>query len=149
MGLAADERPALDAATVAGLPVSVFESEREAGLDNKVHAGSILKANGNAVILAGGKEFNVFQWFAPGFFKAVEVAAFIAANCGLATARDDGSGQGRKPTSFAGFASGLRTAGRAFTFNGSHVASLLGDLVRVAFGVDSTGAARSTAVINF
>jgi hypothetical protein len=36
----------------------------------------------------------------------------------------------------------LRTAGRAFTFNGSHVASFEGDLVRVAFGVDSTGAAR-------
>ena len=122
--LAANERPALDAATIAGLPVRVFGAEREAGLDNKVHAGFILKANGNAVVLAGGKEFNVVQRFAAGFFKAVEVAAFIAANGGLATARDDRFGQGRKPTRFAGFASRLRTAGRAFTFNGSHVASL-------------------------
>jgi len=125
MWLAADERPALDATRIAGLPVRVFGDEHEAGLDNKVHAGFILKVNGNAVVFAGGKEFNVFQWFAAGFFKAVEVAAFIAANGGLATARDDGFGQGRKPTSFAGFASGLRTAGRAFTFNGSHSARII------------------------
>src|SRR5579864_5802967 len=90
--LAANERPALDATPIAGLPVRVFGAEREAGLDNKVHAGFILKANGNAVILASGKEFNVVQRFAAGFFKAVEVAAFVAANCGLAAPGDDGFG---------------------------------------------------------
>ena len=53
MWLAADERPSFDAPPVAGLPVRVLGFERKAGLDYEVHGGFILKANGNAVVLAG------------------------------------------------------------------------------------------------
>jgi hypothetical protein len=72
----------------------------------------------------------------------MEVTAFVAANGGLTAPSDDGFGQPWNTLPFAGFARGLRAPERAFTFNGSHVASLVGDLVRVAFGVYGTGAAR-------
>jgi hypothetical protein len=118
--LAADGRPALDATQVAGLPVRVFRFKREVGLDHEVHHGFILKANVNAVILTGGKEFNVVQWFALGFFKAVEVPAVITADGGLAAPGDDGFGRSGKSWWFSGFARGLRAVDRAFTLNGSH-----------------------------
>ena len=142
MWLAADERPALDAMPVAALPVGVLRFKRKAGLKDEVHDSLILKADGNGVVLTGGKEFNIVQRFALSFFKAMEAATLITANSGLTAPDDDGSGQGRKPSSFAGFAGGLRAAGRAFTFNGSHVASVLGDLVRARSVLITPDAAR-------
>ena len=128
--LAADERPLLDATAVAGLPVRVLGFNREAGFNDEVHNGFILKANVNGVVFTGGKELNIVQRFALSFSKAVEVPAGIAADGGLAAPGDDGFGQSGKsplPLWFAGFARGLRAAGRAFTFNVSHVASYTGD----------------------
>jgi len=119
--LAADERPAFDGTPVAGLKISILRFNREIGLDNEVHDSFILKAHGDGVILSGGKEFNVVQRFALGFFKAVKAAARVAADGGFTAPGDDGFGQGRKPPSrFGGFARGLRAVGRAFTLNGSH-----------------------------
>jgi hypothetical protein len=89
-----------------------------------MHCGFILKANGNGVVLAGAEEFNVVQRLALGFFKAMEVAAFVTANGGLTATGDDGFGQPWNALRFAGFARGLRAPERAFTFNGSHIASL-------------------------
>jgi hypothetical protein len=77
--LAADERPSFDATPVARLPVRVFGFKREAGLNHEVHDSSILEANRNGVVFTGGEEFNVVQWFAVRFFKAMEVAAVITA----------------------------------------------------------------------
>ena len=120
-GLAADERPSLDGTPVAGLPISIIGFKSEAGLDDKVHGGLILKANVNGVILTGGKEFNVVQRLALGFFKAVEVASVIAADGSLTAPGNDGLGQRRNASSlFSGFARWLRAVGRAFTLNGSH-----------------------------
>ena len=120
MWLTADERASLDATPVAGLPIRVIGFKGEPGLDDEVHNSFILKANVNGVILTGGKEFNVVQRLALGFLKAVEAARVIAADGGFTAPGDDWFGQGRKsPLLFAGFAGGLRTAGRAFTFNGS------------------------------
>jgi hypothetical protein len=99
------------------------------------------EANANGVVLAGAEEFIVVQGLALGLFKAMEVTAFLAANRGLTAPGDDGFGQPRNALPFAGFARRLRAPERAFTFNGSHIASW-GDLVRAAFGVRSTGAAR-------
>lgn len=115
-----NERPSLDAAPVAGLPVRVIGFKGKAGLDNKVHGSFILKLNVNGVVLTGGKELNVVQRLALGFFKAVEAACFIAANGGLTAPGDYGFGQSGKSPWFSGFARWLRAAGRAFTFNGSH-----------------------------
>jgi hypothetical protein len=122
--LAADERPSFDATPVAGLPVRVLRFERKSWLDYEMHCGFILKANGNGVVFAGAKEFNIVQRLALSFFKAVEVTAFVTANGGLTAPGDDGFGQPRNALPFAGFARGLRASGRAFTFNGSHIASL-------------------------
>jgi hypothetical protein len=121
--LAADERPSLDATPVAGLPVRVLRFKRKARLDYEMHRGFILKANGNGVVFAGAKEFNIVQRLALCFFKAMEVTAFVTANGGLTAPGDDGFGQPRNALPFAGFARGLRASGRAFTFNGSHIAS--------------------------
>src|SRR3954470_3067157 len=74
--LAADERPSLDATPVVGLTVGVLRVKRKAGLNYEMHCGFILKANGNGVVLAGAKEFNVVQRLALCFFKAMEVTAF-------------------------------------------------------------------------
>jgi hypothetical protein len=69
----------------------------------------------------------------------VEAASVIAANGSFTAPCDNGFGQGWKLSRFAGFASGLRAAGRAFTFKSSHVASFEGDLVRARSGVYGTG----------
>ena len=67
--LAADEQSSVDATPVAGLPVRVLGFNGEAGLNHEVHDCFILKTHRNEVVFAGGKEFNVVQWFALRFFK--------------------------------------------------------------------------------
>src|SRR6476620_4111869 len=67
-----DRRPLLDRTPVAGLPVSVFGVQRKAGFDDEVHGGLVVKGDINVVEAIRGKEFNVVDGLAFGFFKAVE-----------------------------------------------------------------------------
>ena len=58
----------------------------------------------------------VLSRLALGFFKAVEVAAVIAAGGGLTAPGDNGFGRSGKSWWFLGFARGLRAVDRAFTY---------------------------------
>ena len=84
-GLATDERPALDGTPVAGLPVSVFGFQDETGIDDEVKRGFILKADIYRMIFAGSEDLDKIHRFAFDFFKAVERAPTVTADCGLAT----------------------------------------------------------------
>ena len=48
---AADERPALDGTPVTGLQVGILGAQGEAGIDDKVHDGLVLKVDGDSVVL--------------------------------------------------------------------------------------------------
>ena len=53
----ADVRPSFDGTPVASLPVSVVGFQGEAGLDDEMHGGLVLKGDVNAVVFARGEEF--------------------------------------------------------------------------------------------
>src|SRR5882672_4811870 len=81
---AVDQRPALDGTPVAAFPVSVFGFQGEAGIDDEVERGFILKADVNRVVLAGGKDLDKINGLAFDLFKAVERASTVTADCSLA-----------------------------------------------------------------
>jgi hypothetical protein len=77
---AADQRPALDRTPVACLPVSVVGFQNEAGIDNEVQRGFVLKAHVNRVVLAGGIDLHKINELALDLFKAIERAPPVAAD---------------------------------------------------------------------
>jgi hypothetical protein len=83
MCFAVDQRPALDGTPVAGLPVGVFGFKDEAGIDDKMQRGFILKADVNGMILACGEDLDKINRLAFDLFKAVERASTVTADGGL------------------------------------------------------------------
>ena len=84
VGFAVDQRPALDGTPVAGFPVGVFGFQDEAGIDDEMERGLILKADVNGMIPARGEDFDKVDGLAFDLFKAVESASIVTADCGLA-----------------------------------------------------------------
>jgi hypothetical protein len=83
--LAADQRPAFDGTPVAGLPVGVFGFQDEAGIDDKMQRGFILKADVNGMVLAGSKDFDKINGLAFDLFKAIERTPAVTADRRLAS----------------------------------------------------------------
>lgn len=79
-----DEWPSLDAAKIAGLPVTILGVEGEAGINDEVKRGFILKADVNRVIVACGVDLGEIDDFAFDFFKTVKAAPGKAADGGFA-----------------------------------------------------------------
>src|ERR1051326_4437422 len=102
-GLAADERPAFDGTPVAGLPVSVFDFQDEAGVDDEVECGFILKADVDGVVVARGIDLGGLDDFALKLLHPMHAARRIAADGGLAALDDFGRRQARDGPSLSGF----------------------------------------------
>ena len=79
-----DQRPVLDGTPVAGLPVCVFGFQCEAGIDNEVQRGFVLKADVNRMVLAGGEDLDKIHGLAFHLFKAIERPPTVTADRGLA-----------------------------------------------------------------
>lgn len=105
-GLAADEGPAFDGAQIAGLPIRMFAFQDEAGIDDEVESGFVLKADVDGVIVTCGVDLGELDDLALEFFKAVELAAAIAADGGFAALDDFGRRQARDASAFSGFGFG-------------------------------------------
>ena len=83
----ADQRPALDRTPVPCLPVCVVGFQNEAGIDNEVQRGFVLKAHINRGIVAGGEDLHKINRLAFDLFKAIERAPTVAADRGLTPLR--------------------------------------------------------------
>src|SRR5258708_17906134 len=81
-GCTADKRPAFDGTPVAGLPVSIFGFQGEAGIDDEVHGGLVFKADVNGVVFTGGEYLGVGHRVALYLFKEIEAAGVLAAGGG-------------------------------------------------------------------
>src|SRR5438270_3691103 len=102
-GLAADEGPPFDGTPVAGLPVSVFDFQDEAGIDDEVEGGFVLKADVDAVIAACGVNLGGLDDLALKFLHAMNAARRVAADSGFAALDDFGRRQARDGPSLSGF----------------------------------------------
>jgi len=98
-----DERPTLANAPVASLGVCVLRFQQESGIDGEVKQGFVLKANSDRVEITGSEDFGVVNGLALHLFKAMKLAAIIAADSGLAALDDFGRRQAWKGSSFFGF----------------------------------------------
>lgn len=104
---AVDQRPALDRPPIACFPISVFRFKREARINDEVERSFVFKTDVNRVVLAGGEDLDKIDRLAFDFFKAVERASTVSADCGLA-ALGFGVAQGlRNPLSFSFFGIGM------------------------------------------
>src|SRR5262249_9522954 len=82
-GCTADARPALEGTPVTGFPIRVIGLQGETGVDDDVERSFVLKADGDGVVAAAGKEFNECDGLALELFHAMEAAVGVAANSGL------------------------------------------------------------------
>src|SRR5207302_6593895 len=103
VGFAVDQRPALEGTPVAGFPVGVFSFKDEAGIDDEVESGLILKADINGMVLAGGEDLDKIHGLAFDLFKAIERAPTVAADGGLAALGCGEAQGGRDFARFFGF----------------------------------------------
>lgn len=98
-----DQRPALDGTPVAGLPVGEFGFHDEARINDEVQRGFVLETDVNRVVLAGGEDLDKIHKLAFNFFKAVERASTVTADCGLAAFGFGETQGGRKSLSLLWF----------------------------------------------
>ena len=80
MGFAVDQRPALNGTPAAGLPVDIFGFQDEAGINDEVKRGFVLKPDVNRVMLAGGKDLDEIDLLAFDLFKTVERPPTVTAD---------------------------------------------------------------------
>jgi len=102
-----DQRPALDGTPIAGLPIGEFGLHDEAGIDEEVQRGLVLKADRNRMGLAGGEDLDKIDSLALDLFKAVDRASTVAADRGPAAFGLGEAQGGRKLLSLRFFGIGM------------------------------------------
>jgi hypothetical protein len=100
---AADQRQAFDETPVAGLAVGILAFQGEAGFNDEVHGGLVLKTHIDRVITTGGENFNHVHGLAGSFRKTIEGTARIATDGGLAAFGFGEAERGRKALAFLCF----------------------------------------------
>ncbi len=94
------QRPFFNGTPVTGLPVGMLCLQSKAGLDHKIQYSLVLEAYVDAVVVGGAVDFNKVHGLAHDLIEAVEAAAIIATNGGLAALGDDGFEEGWKLSDF-------------------------------------------------
>ena len=87
------------------LPVfqSAYSVSTEPGIDDKMKRGFILKADINRMVLTGGEDLDKIDQLAFDFFKAIERAPTVAADCGFPALGFGEAQGGRKSLSLLWF----------------------------------------------